>query len=57
MIANALVPNSAQLGLNAVSELLVPAQALRPSGVSARIGEVLVVKYSLSIIEWEQVKV
>ena len=57
VIANALVPHSAQLSLNAVLELLVSAQALRPPGVSARIGEVLVVRYSLSKAEWEQIKV
>ena len=51
MITNALVSHSAQLSLSASSELLVPAQALRPVKVSARTGKVLVVRYSLSIVE------
>ena len=57
MIANALASHSAQLSLSAISELLVSAQALRPLQVSARIGKVLVVRYSLSIVEMEHTKV
>ena len=57
MLANALASHSAQLSLSAISELLVPARALRPNQVSARIGKVLVVRYSMSIVEWELIKV
>ena len=55
---NALASHSAQLSLSAILELLATvSSSLAAFQVSARNGKVLVVRYSMSIVEWKQLKV